>query len=244
MIINISYSFLSRSHNFESVPLEGRLVNGIVLGVNVGIQGLHLVGVSVERKHIARKAPTLHIGVHLWSFTDLLANFLVAELISWARLGFVEAESHTCRLKGVDHVRCINVRWLIVLLVILSAFCVVDRKSVFGAFWVGQGHLHSLVSGLEVLGGHRNGWARAVGFAIEGLVRVRFDWGCIFLIFHVTQILFLIQHTRVILGNLGLVAGHIVPIDLARAHVHLRLVKALAMLLLLGDCLTHDFRAI
>lgn len=59
-----------------------------------------------------------------------------------------------------------------------------------------------------------------------------------------TQILFLIQHTRVILGNLGLVAGHIVPIDLARAHVHLRLVKALAMLLLLGDCLTHDFRAI
>ena len=88
--------------------------------------------------------------------TDLLANFLVAELISWARLGFVEAESHTCRLEGVDHVRCIIAR-AIVLLVILSAFCVVDRKSVFGAFRVGQGHLHSLVSGLEVLGGHRNG---------------------------------------------------------------------------------------
>ena len=123
-----------------------------------------------------------------------MANFIVAELISWAGLGFVEAESHTGRLEGVDHVRCI-IAGAIVLLVILSAFRVVDRKSVFGALWVGQGHLHSLISGVEVLRGHGNGGARAVGIAIEGFVRLGFDRGSIFLIIHVTQILLLLQHT-------------------------------------------------
>lgn len=149
----------------------------------------------------------------------------------------VVAQSHIGRLQLTDHVFRVVTRRIVSLVL----------RVVFGAdisarVSVSQRNRYTLVIGLVRVGIRvLPDIASADDFATVWDVGVGLN-RCGFFTCHVSKLLLLAKHSLFVLGNLGLVVGDLVPVNLAGASVHGGLVEALAVLLLLIDLVAHHLR--
>ena len=92
------------SPDLEVVPLEGRFGHGGIFLVDVGVEWLHCVCVSIQRKHIAVVASLLHIRVHVGILADFLIDLVTADVTVWITLELIGSKSDVRGLKLVNHV--------------------------------------------------------------------------------------------------------------------------------------------
>ena len=59
-----------------------------------------------------------------------------------------------------------------------------------------------------------------------------------------SELLLLVQHAVVVLANLVLVVGHVVPVDFASPHIHLGFIQAKMVSLVFRKLLAHNTRVI
>ena len=105
-----------------------------------------------------------------------------------------------------------------------------------------EAHLYSLIVCLIALGVADLADVAVVNLGAVGHVGLRLDRSG-FLCRHVAELLLGREHSLLVLGNLRLVARDVVPVDLAGALVHRRLVQAKLMLLSGRNRDSHHLRA-
>lgn len=105
-----------------------------------------------------------------------------------------------------------------------------------------EAHLYSLIVCLIALGVADLADVAVVDLGAVGHEGLRLDRSG-FLCRHVTELLLRREHSLLVLGDLCLVARDVVPVDLAGALVHRRLVQAKLMLLSEGYLDSHHLRA-
>ena len=151
------------------------------------------------------------------------------------------AEGHVARLVPVDQVLGV-VALAALVFIVLSALSGPIYTRLVPVLSV-EAHLYSLIVCLIALGvADLADVAVVVDLGAVGHVRLRLDRSG-FLRGHVAELLLRREHSLLVLSDLRLVARDVVPVDLAGALVHRRLVQAKLMLLSERNLHSHHLRA-